>query len=107
LIGPTGAPGPQGPQGAAGVSGYQIVTATASSANLGNGKLINQTASCPAGTHVVGGGVQQTTGLAMTATMVSSYPDTNQSWFAEFRNTTGVSMGSITITVYAVCVIAN
>lgn len=83
------------------------MTATANNANLGNGKLINQTAFCPAGTRVVGGGVQQTTVVALSATMVSSYPDTNQSWFAEFRNGTGVSMGSITITVYAVCVIAN
>jgi hypothetical protein len=39
--------------------------------------------------------------------MVSSYPATNQSWFAEFRNNLGVSYGAVTITVYAVCVTAN
>ena len=128
MVGATGAPGPQGPQGAtgpqgpqgaqgppgsqglqgvAGVSGYQIVTATANNTNLPNHALINQTVLCPAGTRVVGGGGQQTGVSGLTATLGSSYPDTNQSWFAEFRNMSGVSLGPITITVYAVCATAN
>jgi hypothetical protein len=39
--------------------------------------------------------------------VASSYPDTVQSWYAELRNMSGVSLGSITITVYAVCANAN
>lgn len=115
-IGPTGAQGPQGfqgpqgpqgPQGVAGVSGYQIVSAQATNSNLAYKSLISQTAVCPAGMHVVGGGVLQTTALPLSATVASSYPDTNQSWFAELRNMSGVSLGAITITVYAICANAN
>jgi hypothetical protein len=91
----------------AGVSGYQIVTATANNPNLPNKSLISQTAVCPAGLRVVGGGVQQTSLPGLSAVLTSSYPDTNQSWFAEFRNMSGVSLGAITITVYAVCANAN
>ena len=83
------------------------MTASANNANLANKALINQTAVCPAGTHVMGGGVQQTTAFAVSAALASSYPDTNQSWFAEFRNMSGAALGSITITVYAVCAVAN
>jgi hypothetical protein len=57
--------------------------------------------------HVIGGGVLQTTGLPTSATLSSSYPDTPQSWYAELRNMTGVSLGAITITVYAICANAN
>lgn len=82
------------------------MTATANNPNLPNKSSISQTAACPAGTHVVAGGGQQTT-VTLSATLSGSYPDTNQSWFAEFRNLSGVSLGSITITVYAICAIAN
>jgi hypothetical protein len=75
-----GLQGAPGPQGTPGVSGYQIVTAAASSANLGSGKVLNATAQCPSGAQVLGGGIQQSASLA---TLMSSYPDTNQSWFAE------------------------
>jgi hypothetical protein len=56
---------------------------------------------------VLGGGVQHTTTISQSATMMSSYPDTPQSWFAEFRNNTNVSMGLVTVTVYAVCATVN
>lgn len=90
------------------MSGYQIVTAS-NSAGLGSGKLINAKAVCPAGTRVLAGGVTQTPPLsfAISLTLSSSYPDTNQSWFAEFRNNEGFSIGTISITVYAICAIAN
>ena len=113
--GSTGATGPQGPQGligpqgTPGVSGYQTVTATASSPNLANGGLINARALCPAGTRVLAGGAHQTTSalFAVSLTLASSYPDTAQSWFAEFRNNVGFSIGAVTIVVYAICAIAN
>ena len=83
------------------------MTATANNPNLPVKGVISQTAVCPAGTHVIGGGVQQTTVITLSAAMTSSYPDTNQSWYAEFRNISSVSLGSITITVYAVCATTN
>jgi hypothetical protein len=86
------------------MSGYQIVTAVASSANLGSGIKLNAKAQCPSGTRVLGGGIQQT---ALLTTLLSSYPDTNQSWFAEIRNNQTVLIGAASITVYAICAIAN
>lgn len=106
--GPAGLQGPTGPQGVPGVSGYQIVTAT-NSAALGGGKLLNAKAQCPNGLKVLGGGVSQTPPgtFALSLLQVSSYPDTNTSWFAEFRNIQSGTFAMVTITVYAVCAIAN
>jgi Collagen triple helix repeat (20 copies) len=108
-IGPAGAPGAIGPQGLPGVSGYQVLTGTASNTNLGGGKLINAKALCPAGTRVLTGGVQQTTAptFGVSMTLVSSYPDTPQSWFAEFRNNETFSIGAVAIVVYAICATVN
>jgi hypothetical protein len=107
--GPQGPAGPIGPQGVPGVSNYQVLTGTASIANLGAGRLISARASCPAGTRVLAGGVQQTTTatLAISMTQVSSYPDTSASWFAEFRNNESFSIGAVTLVVYAICATVN
>ena len=105
--GPQGPAGPAGPQGSAGVSNYQTLTAAASNGNLAAAARISARAFCPAGTKVLGGGVQHTTTLNMSLTMISSYPDTQQSWFAEFRNNTNLSMGLVTVTVYAICATVN
>ena len=99
-----GLQGAPGPQGTPGVSGYQIVTAAASSANLGSGKVLNAKAQCPSGAQVLGGGIQQSASLA---TLMSSYPDTNQSWFAETRNNQSFSIGAVAVTVYAICAVVN
>jgi len=58
---------------------------------------------------VLAGGAHQTTSalFAVSLTLASSYPDTAQSWFAEFRNNVGFSIGAVTIVVYAICAIAN
>jgi hypothetical protein len=102
-----GPQGPSGPQGAAGVSGYQVITANASSGNLGPGRVLNATALCPAGTRVLAGGAQQVS-PSVALTMASSYPDTaQQGWFGEFRNGTSVSYGAVSIVVYAVCAVVN
>jgi hypothetical protein len=91
-----------------GVSGYQIVTATNSS-GLASGKFLNAKATCPVGTKVFAGGVSQTppAGFALSLTLVSSYPDTNTSWYAEFRNNQSFTLPTISISVFAVCAIAN
>jgi hypothetical protein len=106
--GPAGIQGPAGPQGVAGVSGYQIVTAT-NSAALPGGRLLNARAQCPDGMKVFAGGVSQTPPgtFNLSLLLVSSYPDTNTSWFAEFRNIQSGTFPMVTMTVYAVCAIAN
>jgi len=106
--GPAGVQGPAGPQGVPGVSGYQIVTAT-NSAALAGGRLMNAKAQCPNGMKVFGGGASQTPPgtFNLSLLQVSSYPDTDMSWFAEFRNIQSGTFPMVTMTVYAVCAIAN
>jgi len=105
--GPIGSTGPTGPQGAPGVSGYQILTGSANSGNLAAGAQLSARAVCPAGTRVLGGGVQQTTQLASGPTVTSSYPDTQGSWSAEVRNNLTFSLGSVNLVVYAICATVN
>jgi hypothetical protein len=106
--GPAGPQGAPGPQGAAGISGYQIVTAT-NSAALAAGKLLNVKVNCPVGAKVMSGGVSQTpaAGFAVSLMLVSSYPDSNASWYAEFRNSQSFTLPTVAISVYAVCAFAN
>lgn len=105
--GPAGSTGPTGPQGAPGVSSYQILTGSARSGNLAAGAPLSARAVCPAGTRVLGGGVQQTTQLASGPTVTSSYPDTQASWSAEVRNNLVFSLGSVNLVVYAICATVN
>ena len=90
------------------MSGHQIVMVT-NSAALASGKFVNAKAQCPNGTRVFAGGVSQTPpqGFAVSLTLVSSYPDTNQSWYVEFRNNLTFTLPTVTISVYAVCATAN
>jgi len=53
--GPAGPQGPKGDTGGPGVSGYQVVTVTRV---LGPFGTVRDTANCPAGKHVFGGGAQ-------------------------------------------------
>jgi hypothetical protein len=92
----------------AGVSGYEIVTAQASAA-LPIGGLLTAKATCSQGKSVVGGGVTQTQPAATTPSLrlMASYPDTAQSWTGTFRNGESFPLGSVTLTVYAICASAN
>jgi hypothetical protein len=97
--------GPIGPQGVpGGMNSYQIASAV-NAGTFTSGARLSARAVCPAGMRVLGGGVAQTppAGFAVSLVQVSSFPDTNASWFAEFRNNQSVSLPSITITVYAIC----
>ncbi len=107
--GPPGPPGAIGPQGLPGVSNHQVVSASASIGNLGPGQLISGRAACPAGMRVLGGGVRNTSTstFAVTLSLVSSYPDTEQSWSAEFRNNQAFSMGAVALVIYATCATVN
>jgi hypothetical protein len=72
------------------------------------GSFINATATCPSGTQVLGGGVVQAPPNATpAATVIASYPDTDHSWFGSIKNANGFALGTVTLTVYAVCATVN
>ena len=84
--GPTGPVGPQGPQGDPGPSGSQLVTGTpvTSAPATPRQTLTTATATCPAGTVLLGGGAQITTTATQKdrAELVSSYPSATDTWTA-------------------------
>jgi len=85
------------------VSGYEVVTATARSANLGNAELLSARATCPTGKRPLGGGVQSVNALHYP-TVDSSYPDpVTPGWVGEIRNGAFASSGATDIVVYAIC----
>jgi Collagen triple helix repeat (20 copies) len=122
--GPAGATGPQGPPGAAGLDGpagpagpvgpaaSQIVEgagATRSGAAIDQGDTFSDTASCPGGTVLLGGGAALTStatfaqGLNRVA-VTASYPSGSSSWTASVVVTKNfVAASDATITAYAVC----
>jgi hypothetical protein len=57
----------------------------------------------------LGGGVRNTSTspFATGLLFVSSYPDTAESWLAEFRNNQGLSVGSVTLVAHAICASVN
>ena len=72
------------------------------------GFSFSATASCPNGTQVLGGGVVQTPPSGNTAaTVVASYPDTDHSWFGSLKNANAFALGTVTLTVYAICATVN
>jgi len=110
--GPTGPTGPQGPKGdtgatgatgAPGVSGYQVVTTVRVLPPL---TTVRDTANCPAGKRVFGGGAQVSGEGAgpFNVTMSESAPGqlgTLDVWLASMRNND--AMTTHTITIFAVC----
>lgn len=107
VAGPQGPQGPQGPAGASQLANAQIVSDTAT---LNAGYYNTFTATCPAGTRAISGGVMSsdTTDYSFVLT---SHPSsiTNgiaQSWTVEFQNSTNVTGGpdvADSVTVYAIC----
>jgi Collagen triple helix repeat (20 copies) len=105
-IGPQGPPGAQGP---AGPTGSQLVAGTpvTSPANAARNSLLTATASCPAGTVVLGGGGVVTTTSAQKERvhLTASYPTSTTTWSA-----TGVvgiaALGAgqtMTVTAFVLC----
>src|SRR5262249_22618390 len=102
-IGPIGAPGPTGPQGAPGVSGYEIVAASAHSANLASAAMLTARPTCPSGKRALGGGGQSADTFSYM-TVTSSYPDpASPGWVGEIRNSSPNSGGATDIIVSAIC----
>lgn len=94
--GPQGVPGTQGAPGAAG--GLKGFTRVVGSPNtFGSGGPNPTTASCPAGTVVIGGGAVS---LGTGATMVGSWPNTDTSREVDVTNNGG---GSVEVLTTAIC----
>ena len=100
--GPTGPAGPAGPAGPSGLSGLERVDST-SAANSTTTRT--QTATCPAGKRLVGGGVRLNPVLAQLAVQ-QSYPDDDNIYRASVREVTATA-ANWSITVYAVCAVAS
>lgn len=104
--GAAGTPGAPGAPGAPGVSGYQVVQVTRV---LGPFATVRDTADCPAGKHVFGGGVQVSGAGAgpFNVTLRESAPGTvgatTDVWLVSISNN---EVNVRTITIFAVCAVA-
>ena len=103
--GPTGPEGPAGPQGV--VANTTIVTGTAALTTVA--PLVGETsgvstATCPAGTRLLGGGANVAQGPAagVRAAVSASYPSSATTWSAT-AVVTLTGSGAASITAYAVC----
>ena len=106
--GPTGPRGATGPQGPPGVANYQIVVNNLTNQSLGpNGERI-QSATCPAGKRVLGGG-GLVRGAAGRWIIGSSGPASNTAdpdpttWIVAWENLSGATITAANEEVYAIC----
>jgi len=98
-VGPAGPAGKAGPTGPVGVSAEQLVTADSST---NSNTVKSQTASCPSGKKVVGGGAAvNTTSNSLAITRSSPTGDLG-GWTAEAQETSAFA-GNWRVTAYAVC----
>jgi hypothetical protein len=95
--GPQGAAGPQGPKGDAGAAGLSAVEVVTNPGSAAAGAFGGDTATCPTGKVVLGGGVASANvGVYATA----SQPVSTNAWSGRVYNSTG---SSVSVTTYAVC----
>ena len=86
---------------AAPIAKVLIVTASGTSSLGGSGgSVVAATATCPAGTVVLGGGAHLSSQI--TQSLNDSYPSANNAWTADVFSFSG-GPGAPTFTVYAVC----
>jgi hypothetical protein len=104
--------GPTGPTGPAGPSSSQLVTGTTGSINapFAIGATATATATCPAGTVILGGGYEITNnglGVAVTSAATRSRPTSSTVWSVRVTALVASVLldGSIDITAYAVCTV--
>lgn len=101
--GPAGPAGAQGPAGAPGIAGYHVVTVT--SPDVPPTQTGGDTATCPAGQRVLGGGANYRADGTPAASLVRTHPtDDGTGWIAAYTNN-GPSTGRVD--VYAVCAAVN
>jgi hypothetical protein len=95
--GPRGPVGPQGPKGDAGTAGLSAVEIVTNGATAAAGTFAGDTAVCPSGKVVLGGGI---TSAAAGVYTTSSKPEGTTGWSAKVFNSTGTP---VPVTTYAVC----
>ena len=101
-IGPAGVAGPVGPTGPVGpaaVSGYEVVSAVSTN----NGSTMTQTATCPTGKKVLGGGANTTNSNLHIVGSAPSGTLNQTAWTATADRIAQVGGSQYTLTVYAIC----
>jgi hypothetical protein len=103
VTGPPGSPGPPGPPGPAGVSGYEIVTQEQQDNSFAF--FGGQSASCPTGKKVLGGGASALTADGAVQggyEVLQEYPAGDSGWAAVFNIANRLGTSFI-LTTYAIC----
>ncbi len=95
--GPQGPAGPQGPKGDAGAAGLSAVEVVTSSASAAAGAFGGDSATCPNGKIVLGGGVSSAN---VDVYVTASQPIGTTAWSGRVYN---ASAASASVTTYAVC----
>jgi hypothetical protein len=114
--GPAGAPGgpvgPQGPQGiqgpmGVGVSGYATAVPVTSPVKSATDTSDTETATCPAGTKVLGGGYSIAAADPGGVVATASFPSGTGTWQVNAQVVAGFTLtGTWTVTAYATCATA-
>jgi hypothetical protein len=108
--GPAGPEGPQGAQGPPGPSDSQVTAPVSATTPISAplGTVASATATCPAGTSILGGGITVTTSVPNQlgrAVPRENYPSAPNAWTGSLVITSGLVGSTATITVYAVCTV--
>ena len=103
--GARGATGPQGPAGSDGLNGGSVVTATDTSTVVDANAVVSATASCPAGHIAISGGFLETGATSPSVIESHATPDF-AGWVAKAK-TQGNAQQSVSLTVYAYCVLSS
>jgi hypothetical protein len=108
--GPAGPEGPQGAQGPPGPSDSQVTAPVSATTPISAplGTVASATATCPAGTSILGGGITVTTSVPNQlgrAVPRKNYPSAPNAWTGSLVITSGLVGSTATITVYAVCTV--
>jgi collagen triple helix repeat protein len=108
--GADGAPGPTGPQGPPGPSDSQVTAAVSATTPVSAplGTVATATATCPAGTKILGGGIQISVSVAVQQSRVAtreSYPSAADAWTGSIVITSALVGATATINTYAVCTV--
>jgi hypothetical protein len=108
--GPAGPEGPQGLQGPPGPSDSQVTAPVSATTpiNAPQGTVASATATCPAGTSILGGGITVTTSVPNQlgrAVPRENYPSAPNAWTGSIVITSGLVGSTATIAVYAVCTV--
>jgi hypothetical protein len=103
--GEKGATGPQGPAGSDGLNGSSVVTATDTSTVVDANAVVSATAVCPAGHIAISGGFLEA-GATSPSVVESHATPAFAGWVAKAK-TQGNAQQSVSLTVYAYCVLSS